>query len=606
MSTREVFLVFVNNIPPRLGEAKLAAQKLNGAWLLDFHIGVNLARFNARSDYWRKVDPISTASLRRSWKQMSAEAEKRSPMGNGVEDAQGVLDKISKCKVCVAKVEVEALHRLEKCLIGVASDFYEADFLLEKINFGRLGSVSMKKISGKHFILEFEDDATRLLVLNGEWYWLKEWFSDIFPWSLDFSVKSRTLWLYYFNRGAILILTEQPRRIDELIELDCEGKSYLVRVYEMSSEEHFFYQWSRKSEEKSVNAMVDSSVVGDSFDELQLVVEQPFLLDKENSLVGDNNVYREEVVAETEVGCMGIINKNQPLELIVNDFVEVTACMDDEERMVLVGKNPSLKVRPNREGVVSSSESVSINGLVSNLHMIGQCVLGKDLVGDPKVHESAQSAQNSFSLVNAKSSKIENSLNRRVSCLKSIELSVGERVERPLNSGSELNQDEDAEDVIGPAWNTFEIGVLNRVDVVGSGDILAYYLSCQDEPSNLMSAEINSKDLRKSLSFEEKPLNNKRGSKTLVEIEDKILENFAKKGKRRGRKKKIFFKSIQVEKSSGKIVNVSLSDSDFRNRKEILRREAKDTWEFGKMLGLSVNYDDNVVIEELMKMSNRD
>ncbi|XVF20745.1 hypothetical protein REPUB_Repub12eG0029500 [Reevesia pubescens] len=36
-------------------DANRAVKMLNGAWRLDFRLGVNLARFNSRSNYYRKV-----------------------------------------------------------------------------------------------------------------------------------------------------------------------------------------------------------------------------------------------------------------------------------------------------------------------------------------------------------------------------------------------------------------------------------------------------------------------------------------------------------------------------------------------------------------------
>lgn len=49
-------------------------------------------------------------------------------------------------------------------------------------------------------------------------------------------------------------------------------------------------------------------------------------------------------------------------------------------------------------------------------------------------------------------------------------------------------------------------------------------------------------------------------------------------------------------------MNLSLSDSDISNRRKVILREAKQTWEVGKKLGLSVSGEEREVIEENMRL----
>ncbi|XVF29451.1 hypothetical protein REPUB_Repub15cG0122300 [Reevesia pubescens] len=93
-----------------------------------------------------------------------------------------------------------------------------------------------------------------------------------------------------------------------------------------------------------------------------------------------------------------------------------------------------------------------------------------------------------------------------------------------------------------------------------------------------------------------KTLNDQR---VLVDIEEAILDKLDRKSDRKGRELKNFLKSVPKCQSS-KVVNASLSNSDFRKRRQLLCREAEDTWEVGKKLGLSANFDDNTIIEELV------
>ncbi|KAH1063662.1 hypothetical protein J1N35_028649 [Gossypium stocksii] len=54
-----------------------------------------------------------------------------------------------------------------------------------------------------------------------------------------------------------------------------------------------------------------------------------------------------------------------------------------------------------------------------------------------------------------------------------------------------------------------------------------------------------------------------------------------------------------------KIVNLSLSDSDVNNRRKVILREAKQTWEVGKKLGLRVRGDERDIIEDIMRLENQ-
>lgn len=68
-----------------------------------------------------------------------------------------------------------------------------------------------------------------------------------------------------------------------------------------------------------------------------------------------------------------------------------------------------------------------------------------------------------------------------------------------------------------------------------------------------------------------------------------------------------------MRKSKGKgdsgidesITNLSLSDSDINNRRKVILREAKKTWEVGKKLGFSVLVDNEIVIEEIMRIKGQ-
>ncbi|XVF24884.1 hypothetical protein REPUB_Repub13aG0165900 [Reevesia pubescens] len=178
-------------------------------------------------------------------------------------DAPKVIEDQPNRKCCIAEVDVESLHRLEKCYVGIANRCYEAGFLLDKFKREGIVNVSIKKITSYHFLLEFEDEATRQMVFSGEWSWLNVWLFKFLPWSKEFSVKSRSTWLYYvgvplhawnystfcnivdlwgvlvsiddkslsfeeFIQGAIFISTDHFGKIDEIIDFHCGNKAVLV------------------------------------------------------------------------------------------------------------------------------------------------------------------------------------------------------------------------------------------------------------------------------------------------------------------------------------------------------------------------------------------
>lgn len=53
------------------------------------------------------------------------------------------------------------------------------------------------------------------------------------------------------------------------------------------------------------------------------------------------------------------------------------------------------------------------------------------------------------------------------------------------------------------------------------------------------------------------------------------------------------------------MVNLSLFDSDISNRGKVILREAKKAWEVGKKLGLSIQGDERLVIEDLIRLEAR-
>ncbi|KAB2068919.1 hypothetical protein ES319_A08G063200v1 [Gossypium barbadense] len=88
----------------------------------------------------------------------------------------------------------------------------------------------------------------------------------------------------------------------------------------------------------------------------------------------------------------------------------------------------------------------------------------------------------------------------------------------------------------------------------------------------------------------------------MKEIQDKVLTSKEKHKRDRSRRKE---KVKVVSDCDGKIVNFSLSDSDISNRRKVILREAKQTWEVGKKLGLRAGGDEREVLEDIMSLEEQ-
>ncbi|XVF06622.1 hypothetical protein REPUB_Repub06bG0065400 [Reevesia pubescens] len=288
-------------------DATRAVKNLNGAWLLDYRLSVNFARFSPRVNFWKKSDNNRNALGRISQKGeekisenaqhkgksvhqgISLEEEIEKPrqvqqqksylkalVGSSpevnliteegmVQELNGVEEKVTSTspenapvlghsRFCVGEIDIEALHKLEKCLIGTAKNFCEAkvgsDFLISS----GISEVSVKKYSGNQFLIEFKNDEARNKLELQNWAPLKEWFCVLQPWSVSLQPQSRLTWVNVFGvplhvwnystfqniaslwgeiisfddntfkfqdfcKGSMQILTKQMGRIEEVITL---------------------------------------------------------------------------------------------------------------------------------------------------------------------------------------------------------------------------------------------------------------------------------------------------------------------------------------------------------------------------------------------------
>ena len=97
----------------------------------------------------------------------------------------------------------------------------------------------------------------------------------------------------------------------------------------------------------------------------------------------------------------------------------------------------------------------------------------------------------------------------------------------------------------------------------------------------------------------------KKVVKSMEKIEDFLLHQVSKKIGAKGRKLRKVKRNKKRDKVNEMIANDSLTDGDFQNKQRILRQEAVETWELGKLLGCSVNGDEEEVIDILMHLEEK-
>ncbi|OMO62744.1 hypothetical protein COLO4_32924 [Corchorus olitorius] len=260
----EVSTVFVNNIPPKvhwrwlteifqrygdvmdvfipqkrrkrdrkfgfvrfsiMDDARRASSRLNRTWLLDYRIGVNVTRFNGRLTYWRRVQEESQHKEIKNQNENDKKEQKHDFEGltndtkvqDRKEHEKGLVEDVldidlgkknngdmpgASYKSCDGVVEDETLGKLEKCVIGLSRGFYE------KI---------VQVLSETAWVSCFGVPIHA---------WNPTTFKNIAElWGDLVSLNESTLFLKYFSKGVMLLMTDQQDKIEETIVL-CKEKKY--------------------------------------------------------------------------------------------------------------------------------------------------------------------------------------------------------------------------------------------------------------------------------------------------------------------------------------------------------------------------------------------
>ncbi|KAK8604722.1 hypothetical protein V6N13_099653 [Hibiscus sabdariffa] len=131
-----------------------------------------------------------------------------------------------------------------------------------------LGEIKVQRMGGKSYLMSFEDDELFTMLADVNWSYLKEIFAEVFPWSENVSHGGRATWLelyglplHCWNHGTIkkvaelwgafeslgenanhskdcekvyaLIVTNEEKRIEGLVEIEAGNMVHVVRVSEI-------------------------------------------------------------------------------------------------------------------------------------------------------------------------------------------------------------------------------------------------------------------------------------------------------------------------------------------------------------------------------------
>ena len=165
-------------------QASLAVWNLNGVWFLDHKIEVNIARYNSRFVFWRRMET-------KGEREKAAEKEKIEEIKNTIgnidnkekvvvkvksyiqalkENIQGsagtcgeetsdcnnpVKEQREKPDVVRGTIDDEKLHWLERCDVGWCKVYVPVEGIAEQIKEEGISDITIRRISGKKVLIYF-------------------------------------------------------------------------------------------------------------------------------------------------------------------------------------------------------------------------------------------------------------------------------------------------------------------------------------------------------------------------------------------------------------------------------------------------------------------
>ncbi|XVF29450.1 hypothetical protein REPUB_Repub15cG0122200 [Reevesia pubescens] len=630
-------------------EARRAQWNLNGVWLIDHKISVNLARFSSRQNYWRKtLTSKSIASEKEEGKEVTKESshnqEKRKSYRQAlnvvnivvrreeeeatvsreqvVDGNSGLVAKGSEAgSVSRGVVSLENLHWLETSAIGKIKGDLELEFFAEEIKNVCSNDVLVRKLSGNECIITFDSARDFNNLKQENWRLLENWLEEIAIWSENHHASNRVVWVACygvpihawnidtfrniaerwgeflrmdsvtldfkaFNKGCMQVITSLQCKIDEFFMLQVGDKEFTVKAIEINH---------------------DCEFTGPCcYEELNYALKKVGLDGKEllsdeldNSGEEDNNG--------------GVDEESEPME--IGDPSAVEKCEDEPmnvERQKSMNKGDFYSVEAWKKVQVSGNEKDSDVVLVGvgNDHAVIDAEEGAQILGEKTCFNNSMLGGLSDNGLEVGGGSVASVVEgERVEAFGSLGIGLenGERLNREcedpiVNKEGGLGEDwlgvrvwseRAAEDIL---FMGLDPVLPNAIE--GNPDVFDKSVSVVEDTESEGSGVEGFGITRKCKKW--------RWVKNIEEEE--LLQKKNRKGKKG---KKNFNKCVNIYSSvseGNRVANQSITDGDFQRRAKVINRKDDDevnsvnveeVWNLGKKLGLAAVEGDEIVLRKL-------
>ncbi|KAK8578612.1 hypothetical protein V6N13_100440 [Hibiscus sabdariffa] len=168
-------------------DAERAIRSLNGFVLFGSKIKVSMARYKPRQAFWRRVCQVNPENSKGSCifsgnggvggpSEEPKQNENKNPEEDGKEKGECSTKNTGNCKRVVGMVEIEALWKFKRCLVGTMPTVCSVRSVMERLHKWGLSEITIKRMGGKKYLLSFEDDELYMMLEEVHWSYLKEIF----------------------------------------------------------------------------------------------------------------------------------------------------------------------------------------------------------------------------------------------------------------------------------------------------------------------------------------------------------------------------------------------------------------------------------------------
>ncbi|KAL4363635.1 hypothetical protein GQ457_04G018350 [Hibiscus cannabinus] len=269
-------------------------------------------------------------------------------------EVENSLTKPGKIKRVKGIIHTEDLWKARRCLVGMMNIVCSVRSIELRLQEWGLAEIEVKRLDGKSYLLAFDNDELYMMLEDVNWFYLKEIFLEIKPWSEKARFVERATWvelqglpLHCWNhetikkvaeqwgefealgenanmlldceRVSVLITTSYEKKIEETVELEVGDEVYMVRASELRFKDvsQVKIQATENGEGRSDRQTKDSSSEATSADRTEEVNSQSHREEKEDALnaavLGNskNNYYSYDLVetisqlGESEMKGMG-------------------------------------------------------------------------------------------------------------------------------------------------------------------------------------------------------------------------------------------------------------------------------------------------------------